>query len=102
MDRNYGGIVWTNHALRRLWERKIKQGDAWAAWRNPSQSKYAASKGARIYYRTFGDQRIEVAAKQNEKKEWIVLSVWSKTIATKNKPSKSLFQTFLEVLFKRV
>ena len=29
MDRNFGGVIWTNHALDRLRERGIKQGDAW-------------------------------------------------------------------------
>ena len=80
MDKNYGGVIWTNHAISRLYERGIKQGDAWATWRNPEQSRYAASKGAWIYYRTYGDTRIEVVAKQNEKKEWIILSVWNKKI----------------------
>ena len=27
-DRNYGGVIWTNHALERLNKRGIKQGDA--------------------------------------------------------------------------
>lgn len=75
-------MIWTNHAIKRLLERGIKQGDAWATWRNPKQSRYAVSKGAWIYYRTYGDTRIEVVAKQNEKKEWIILSVWSKKISS--------------------
>ena len=84
MDKNFGGVIWTNHAIQRLYDRDIKQGDAWATWRNPEQSRYAALKGSWIYYRTYGDTRIEVVAKQNEKKEWIILSVWSKKIYLKN------------------
>lgn len=87
MDKNYGGVIWTNHAINRLYERGIKQGDAWATWRNPDQSRFATSKGAWIYYKTYGNKRIEVVAKQlpageagNEKKEWIILSVWSKYV----------------------
>lgn len=78
-ERNYKGVIWTNHALDRMQNRGIKQGDAWATWKKPSQSRYATTKGAWIYYRTWGNQRIEVVAKQNEKKEWVILSVWSKT-----------------------
>ena len=36
MDRNFGGVVWTDHALRRLKQRGISQGDAWATWRAES------------------------------------------------------------------
>ncbi|KKQ44128.1 MAG: hypothetical protein US62_C0032G0012 [Candidatus Woesebacteria bacterium GW2011_GWA1_37_8] len=32
MDKNYGGVIWTNHALSRLRERGISQGDAWATF----------------------------------------------------------------------
>jgi hypothetical protein len=83
MDRNYGGVIWTNHALARMKERGIQQGDAWATWRRPDQSRYAKSRGAWIYYRTYGNQKIEIVAKQNEKKEWIILSVWSRPIRHK-------------------
>lgn len=78
--REYGGFIWTNHALQRLKERGISQGDAWATLRNPEQSRYAKTQGAWVYYKTYGDQKIEVVAKQNEKKQWIVLSVWSRPI----------------------
>ena len=66
MDRNYGGVIWTNHALQRLGERGIKQGDAWATWNRPEQSRQGSGshQGAWVYYRTYGDERIEVVAKQ--------------------------------------
>ena len=79
MDKNYGGVFWTNHVLARLSERGISQGDAWATWRRPDQSRYARQKGAWVYYRTFGNQKVEVVAKQNEKRQWLILSVWSRT-----------------------
>lgn len=79
-DRNFGGVVWTNHALERLHQRGIKQGDAWATFQHPEQSRYAATKGAWIYYRTYGSEKIEVVAKQNERKEWIILTVWSRPV----------------------
>lgn len=77
MDKNFGGVIWTNHALQRLNDRNIKQSDAWYTFRKPQQSRYATSQGAWIYYRDYGNERIEVVAKQNERKEWIILSVWS-------------------------
>lgn len=80
MQKDYGGVIWTNHAISRLKERGVKQGDAWATWRRPDQSRYAKNKDAWVYYKTFGDQKVEVVAKQNEKKEWVILSVWSKQV----------------------
>ena len=90
-NRNYGGVIWTNHAIQRLNERGISQGDAWAVWNRPEQSRYSATKGAWIYYKTYGDERIEVVAKQNEKKEWIILSVWSKKVFANYPKTKDNF-----------
>lgn len=84
MDNKYGGVIWTNHAIKRLNERGISQGDAWATWSRPEQSRYASAKGAWVYYRTYGNQRIEVVAKKNEEGKWIILSVWSKELFAPN------------------
>ncbi len=80
MDKNYGGVIWTNHALERLSARNIAQSDALYTFQKPQQSKYAKAQGAWVYYRTYNNERLEVVAKQNEKKEWIILSVWSKPV----------------------
>lgn len=95
----FKGTIWTNHALSRLRERGIKQGDAWATWRSPDQSRRGKS-GNWLYYRTWGNQRIEVVAKQNDKKEWIILSVWSKTIMTKPKKTNQNKESFFKKLLK--
>lgn len=101
MQREFKGTIWTNHALQRLAERGIKQGDAWAALRNPDQSRYAETKGAWIFYKTWGNTKIEVVAKQNEKKEWVVLSVWSKKVFEKRdkKKRKSLITLVFNKIF---
>src|SRR4030042_240998 len=78
MDNHFGGVIWTNHALDRLRQRGIKQGDAWATWRNPEHTKKGSTPGSWVYYRNYGNTQIEVVAKQNEKHEWIILSVWSR------------------------
>ena len=88
MDNHFGGVIWTNHALDRLRERGIKQSDAWATWNRPEQSyKGDLHKGdsAWRYYRTYGNERIEVVAKKNEKNEWVIISVWSDPVT----PTKS-------------
>lgn len=101
MEKNFGGVIWTNHALKRLKERNISQGDAWVTFRRPEQSKYAKAKGAWIYYKTYGNQKIEVVAKQNEKKEWIILSVWSRQVFKKTKKSDSLLKLLWRRIFKK-
>jgi hypothetical protein len=104
MDNHFGGVIWTNHALERLRTRGIKQGDAWATWNRPEQSRRGSGSntGAWIYYRTWGNQKIEVVAKQNEKKEWIIISVWSDVV---NNPERSrgtsFWKNFIKMLFNK-
>ena len=103
MDRNFGGVIWTNHALERLRERGIKQGDAWATWRNPEQSRKGTVAGSWVYYKSYGGTRIEVVAKQNEKKEWLILSVWSRPAdnnANKYSSKKSFWRLVYDFVFK--
>ncbi len=102
MNNHFGGVIWTNHALDRLREREIKQGDAWATWNRPEQSKKGSS-GSWVYYRNWGGTQIEVVAKQNEKKEWIILSVWSRAALEKQRvPQKSSFwKNLVRALFEQ-
>lgn len=101
MDREYKGVVWTNHALKRLKERGIKQGDAWATFNRPDSSRYARARGAWIYYKTWKAQKIEVVAKKNPKGEWLVLSVWSRpdNASQKRHKVKPFLIRLLEKLF---
>lgn len=103
MDKNFGGVIWTNHTLQRLRERGIRQGDAWATFRRPEQSRFATAQNAWVYYRTWGNQRIEVVAKQNERKEWLILSVWSRPVYEKYPAQKveSLWRLLFRGIFKK-
>ena len=94
MDPNFGKVIWTNHALERLRQRRISQSDAWATWRNPERSKKGTASGSRVYYRRYGKTRIEVVAKQNERHEWVILSVWSSS-ASENKNAPESFWRFI-------
>lgn len=105
MDKNFGGIIWTNHALQRLKERGIKQSDALATWRNPDQSRPATASNSWIYYKTYGNEKIEVVASKNNKGEWVVLSVWSRPVWDKggktetNKAWDNFLEKILNILF---
>lgn len=100
MDNHYGGIIWTNHALQRLRERGIKQGDAWATWRKPDRSRYEDATW--VYTRTINHQDVEVVAKKNERGEWIVLSVWSKPVSRQytTRKQSSFWPRFIKILQK--
>jgi len=97
MDKNYKGLIWTNHAIERMEIRGVSQGDAWATWRRPDQSRQGKKKGIWVYYRTWGSQRVEVVAKKNEKKQWIILSVWSRRVFAK-RGVKDGKKSFLKIL----
>lgn len=97
MENHFGGVIWTNHALNRLRERGIKQGDAWATFNRPEKTRKGKS-GNWVYYRNWGGTQIEVVAKQNGVKEWIILSVWSKQVEENNKRKpESFFKTILKI-----
>ena len=89
MDNHFGGVIWTNHAIDRLKEREIKQGDAWATFNRPERSRKGKS-GNFVYYRNYNGTQIEVVAKKNEQGEWLILSVWSRLI----NPSNSKYYSF--------
>ncbi len=102
MGMKYGGVVWTDHALQRLKERGIKIEHALTTLNNPQESRYAKTRGAWIYYRTWGNDRIEVVSAQNKEKEWVVLSVWSKTVfGPSQAKSESWWKYVLRQIFGR-
>ncbi len=105
MDRNFGNVIWTNHALERMGERGIKQGDAWETWKNPEQTRKASTGSAWIYYKTYHERKLEVVATKNERGETVILSVWSKPtyaprgVGKQNKTWDNLLERILRLLF---
>jgi hypothetical protein len=98
MDRKFGGVIWTNHALERLSQRGIKQGDAWATFKRPDQSRKGTTKDTWVYYRTWGDQKVEVVTKKGDHGETLILSVWSDKVYRKVKEPFIMF--LLRKLFR--
>jgi len=83
--------------MDRMRERGIKQGDAWTTWRNPQETRKGSISGSWVYYRDYGATQIEVVAKQNERGEWVIISVWSRPAVKVNKN-----QSFLEFILKKL
>ncbi len=104
MDRKYGGVIWTNHAMQRLTERGISPGDALATWRNPDQSRPATARNSWIYYKTYGSEKIEVVASKNDKGEAVILSVWSRPVYSnagyRSGSALGVWDRVLEVILK--
>ena len=85
IPNQYKELIFTNHALARLEDRQIPPVDAWYVWRRPDTTEKGKTPGSWKYTKSKGDQIIKVVAKQNEKKEWVVISVWAK-IKGRNRP----------------
>lgn len=78
MGRIYKGIILTDHALERMRERRVSEEMVFVALTKPDRSREADAKGKFIYNKSFGREMVEVVASQNERKEWVVVSVWSR------------------------
>lgn len=75
-DREYGGVVWTNHALERMRTRRVSQAAALAVLRNPTRTIPGNTPGTVKFSRTIEGRRIQAVGKIDDKKKWVVLSVW--------------------------
>lgn len=77
MSRNlYGGIIWTNHALERLLQRGIIQENALKTFRIPDKSFPGKVEGSYEYVKRFGEKQVTLIGRQNENKQWIIVSAW--------------------------
>lgn len=74
-NQYYGGLIWTHHALDRLAQRGLSQDAAWQAFRRPD-SIFAVKRGGMEYRKKDGDLLVTLIAKQNQKREWVVISVF--------------------------
>jgi hypothetical protein len=75
MSSSYGGVVWTNHALSRLKDRKLGQSLVLKAFLHPdTQTK--ADQGATKYQKKIGGRKVSVIVKKGDDKKWLILSCW--------------------------
>lgn len=75
-QREYGGIIWTNHALERLIQRGLAQKDALDAFRNPDTTLVGKNPGSVEHIKHFSQSKVTIIAKQNEQNQWLVISAW--------------------------
>jgi hypothetical protein len=68
-------IIWTNHALKRINDRKISENQIQNTISAPD-SKLNNTDGSIEYVREFGFQKVHAIVKENSEKELILLSCW--------------------------
>ena len=76
--REYGGVIWTDHALERINKRRVSQNDVVAVLRHPDRTFPGKKKDTVKFIRDIEDRRYHVVASLNEYKKWVVVSVWVK------------------------
>ena len=73
---HYKGAIYTNHALERLDDRGLTQDMAAETFRYPDKRISGKNPGSYEYTKKYQNSTVTVIAKQNEKGEWLILSVW--------------------------
>jgi len=76
LSQHYGNAIWTNHALERLDQRGLSQELAWKTFSSPERQLVGKNPGTTEFQKRFGASLVTVIAKQNERREWIILSNW--------------------------
>ncbi len=72
----YGNLIWTNHAIERMKARGLTQDMAREAFAKSDKTIPGKTSGSFEYQKQFGNSRVTIIAKQNQKYEWVVLSAW--------------------------
>ena len=84
----YRNVIWTNHILERMKERKLSYDQVYWIFTKPDQIKESTAKSGYKFYRKHNSKRYALVAKKNEKGEWLFLSCWIKDFQSdpKQKP----------------
>jgi len=67
MKRKYLDLVFTNHAISRLYNRGITQEKAYETFKNPNGQLAGKIPGSTKFYKNYGKQRVEVIVKKMKK-----------------------------------
>jgi hypothetical protein len=74
--RAYGGIIWTDHALERIYQRKLPQETAFLAYSSPDKRIPGKNPGSTELQKQYGKHLITLIIKPNDKGEQVVISAW--------------------------
>lgn len=85
MKNKYLDVIFTHHAITRLYNRGISQSDAWETFKYPDKIIDGKIAGSKKFYKDLKGKKIEVVAQPNEKGEWVIFSCWVKDSHSKGK-----------------
>lgn len=74
--RTLGGLIWTDHAIERLHQRKLPQDIALLAFTAPDNQIPGKNPGSIELQKNYRNSLITLIVKKNERDEWIVISAW--------------------------
>ncbi len=69
-------LIFTNHALDRLAERRMSRDMVITTFSKPDETKRGKKDGTTEFIKHFDKSLVTLIATQNEHKEWIALSCW--------------------------
>jgi len=104
MNNKYLDIIFTNHAISRLYNRGISQSDAYDTLKNYDEIKEGTTLGSKKFCKNYGEQRIEVVGKKNDQDQWVVLSCWSRLPGKDNdfKPKDNFPERIINNLLNKI
>jgi hypothetical protein len=69
-------VVFTNHAIERMKQRKISGDWAWQTVKTPDKKDPGKEKYTTEFSKRFDNHTVTAVAKKNDVGEWVVLSIW--------------------------
>ena len=95
---HYKGAIWTNHVLERLRERGLAQDKAGEVFLHPERRFLGKQADTVEYQKHFGNSLVTLIVKENEKKEFIIISAWidPPLAGTKDAKRKEKWVTYKE------
>jgi len=75
-QREYGGVIWTNHAMERLSKRNIHQSDALKVMQKPDKTFPGKKENSIKFIRELNGRKIHLVGSLNEYKKWVVVTAW--------------------------
>lgn len=75
-QQHYHGVIWTNHAIDRMRGRGLSQEWAYESFAHADTTLKGKESGTLEYVKRYNQYQVTVIAKQNEKREWIIISAW--------------------------
>jgi hypothetical protein len=77
MQKEYQGLIFTNHALERVQKRSVSQYDVAQVLKYPDATQETEKPGSTKFIKKINDRNLHVVATYlPEQKQWLIVSVW--------------------------